>query len=89
MFEKVMFGILAVLVTGGLVLEICWGRNLIRQTLRDEEMMEAFRVFGRLIISPFRSMGATLGQPFNTLVDTAQVVLWPKRKKEEKKDVLG
>lgn len=84
MFETVMMSILVVLVFGGFVAEICWARNLVRQTLRDEELMQAFREFGCFLCRPFRSLGAALDQHFNTLVDTAQTVLWPKKREEKK-----
>ncbi len=86
MFNTVMTSLLCLLVVGGLTAEVCWARNLVRQTLRDPEMMEAFRVFGRLIATPFRSVGSSLDQQFNHLVGTAQVVLWPEKKKEEKRE---
>lgn len=80
-----MMSLLFVLVAGGLTVEICWARNLVRQTLRDEELMQAFREFGRFILTPFRSLGAALDQQFNMMVDTAQTVLWPRKKEEERK----
>ena len=84
MFNKIMMATLAVLVLGGFTVEICWARNLVRQTLRDEELMQAFRAFGRFLLTPFRSLGAALDQQFETLVGTAQTVLWPKKKEEER-----
>jgi len=84
--ERIMMSLLFVIVVGGLTAEVCWARNLVKQTLRDEELMTALREFGRFIATPFRSVGSSLGQQFNTMVDTAQVVLWPS-KKEDKKDV--
>lgn len=84
MFERIMMSLLFVLVVGGFTVEICWARNLVKQTLRDEELMEAFREFGRFICTPFRSLAAGLDQQFDTLVDTAQVVLWPKKRKEDR-----
>ena len=82
MLHKVLTAMLVVLVVGGLTVEICWARNLVRQTLRDEELMAAFRQFGRWLATPFRSLGASLDQMFDSLVNTAQVVLWPTKKKE-------
>lgn len=75
---------LVVLVLGGFAVEICWAKNLVKQTLRDEELMQAFRAFGRFLMTPFRSLGTALDQQFNTLVDTAQTVLWPKKREEGK-----
>lgn len=83
MFERVMMATLAVLVLGGFTAEVCWARNLVKQTLRDKELMEAFREFGRFICTPFRSLGAALDQQFDVLVDTAQTVLWPKKKEDD------
>lgn len=85
MFETVMTSALVILLFGGFVAEVCWARNLVRQTLRDEELMQAFREFGRLFCSPFRSLGAALDQHFDTLVGMAQTVLWPKKQEEKKR----
>lgn len=84
MFYRMMTATLVVLVLGGFIAEVCWAKNVVKQTLRDEELMQAFRAFGRFLLTPFRSLGAALDQQFGTLVGTAQTVLWPKKREEGK-----
>lgn len=48
----------------------------VRHGFRDAEFRSAIRI----LIAPFRSVGESLDQIWNSSVVTVQTVLWPKKK---------
>lgn len=69
-----LIAILAITIVGAiwaLVVEV-------RHALCDAEFCSVIRV----ILAPFRSMGQSLGHLWETGLNAAQVVLWPKKEEE-------